>query len=64
VVKFYDKVVKPVFSPQAVALLIWTTLDMAIIPSICGIFDPGVVLLDRLGRQQGRRMRKPVGAPP
>jgi hypothetical protein len=64
VIEFYDEVVKPVFSPQAVPLLIWTPLDMIIIPSIFGVFDPRVVWANRPGRQQGRRMRKPVGTPP
>jgi hypothetical protein len=64
VVEFYDEVVKPVFPPQTIPLLVWTTFDMTIIPAICGIFDPCVVRLDRLGRQQGRRMGKAVGAPP
>jgi len=64
VIEFYDEVVKPVFSPQAVPLLIWAPLDMIIIPSVFGVFDPRVVWANRLGRQQGRRMRKPIGTPP
>jgi hypothetical protein len=64
VIEFYDEVVKSVFSPQAVPLLIWAPLDMIIIPSVFGVFDPRVVWANRLGRQQGRRMRKPIGTPP
>ena len=51
VIEFYDEVVKPVFSPQAIPLLIWASLDMIIVPSIFGVFDPRVVGANRLGRQ-------------
>jgi hypothetical protein len=64
VVEFDDEVVEPVFPPQTIPLLIWTALDGIIIPTMCGIFDPRVVWLDWLGRQQGWRMWKAVGAPP
>jgi hypothetical protein len=51
VVEFYDEVVKPIFPPQTIPLLISTALDRIIIPSMCGVFDPSIVRLDRFGRQ-------------
>jgi hypothetical protein len=64
VIKLDDQVVEPIVSPKAISRLVWTPLDGMIIPTMPGVFDPGVVWSDGPRRQQGQWVGKAVSSPP
>src|SRR5436305_5439178 len=63
-VDFDHKIVKAVSAPQPVAWFIGRPLEGPVVPSISGVFAPGVVRDDPPDRQQGARPRQAIGSPP